>query len=131
MSRNKYTTKGPGDLPEPTDDPRSPAYDSSHDEAVEDRKNEIVSELLTDERFVRDSLSYFFTIGSEDQLEDAINRFFNRFDASSNEKMAEAALELFDTLYNVVNTDATEEAQTRVDREIDEARTDPRDYGFD
>ena len=50
----KYTNKGPGDLPEPTDDPSSPAYDSTADEAADEALTEAREQLVTLPTFIAD-----------------------------------------------------------------------------
>lgn len=116
---SRYPTKGPGDLPEPTNVPGSPAYDDSRDEWIAERADELADEYRRDSQKVSDSLSHFFTLGAGDVLETALLRFYMGFDGRSNEAMAAVALELFETLDGHVSQDVKGQAELDAESERD------------
>ena len=126
------TTKGPGDLPGDSGHPNSPYYDSSRDEWIEERADELADDLEKDEGAIRDELSYFFTVGAGDQLEDELLRFYTATRAAdSNESLARAAHGLWRLLDAHISTAllARAETQAELDRDAwEEAQAEMRDH---
>lgn len=109
---------GPGDLPGDSSHPNSPDYDSSREEWIEDRADELLHDYAKDESAVSDELGYFFTIGSGDQLENALLRFYMAADsARSNEALALAATELYKLLDGRVTAELKGRAETDAELE--------------
>lgn len=114
------TSIGPGDLPEPTNVPGSPAYDDSREEWIEERADELADDLEKDEGAIRDELSYFFTIGAGDQLEDELLRFYTATRAAdSNESLARAAHGLWRLLDTHISTALLARAETQAELDRD------------
>lgn len=110
----------PADMNPDSSDPRSPYYDSSREEWIEERMDTLVDQLEKDEQAVRDELGYFFTVGSEDALEDELLRFLLAYrSARTNEAMALAGHGLFKLLDGHVSAELLSRAQTQaeIDRE--------------
>jgi hypothetical protein len=53
---SRYPTKGPGDLPEPTNVPGSPAYDDSREEWIAERADELFDERMASPEAVTDAV---------------------------------------------------------------------------
>ena len=117
----------PADMNPDSSDPRSPYYDSSRDEWIEARADELADDIEKDEGAIRDELSYFFTIGAGDQLEDELLRFYTATRAAdSNESLARAAHGLWRLLDTHISTALLDRAETqaeldRVQWEADQA----------
>ena len=110
----------PADMNPDSSDPRSPYYDSSRDEWIEDRADELLDDYAKDEAAVSDELGYFFTVGSGEQLEDELLRFYTATrDARSNESLALAAHGLWCLLDTHISAAllARAETQAELDRE--------------
>lgn len=121
----------PADMNPDSSDPRSPYYDDSREEWIDNRAMELAHEYERDPDKVSDSLSHFFTVGAGDELETALLRFWMAFDGSSNEAMAAAALELFQTLDGHVSPDlkALAALDAEGDRDAwDESQAEMRDH---
>lgn len=114
----------PADMNPDSSDSRSPYYDSSREEWIEERADELADDIEKDEGAIRDELSYFFTIGAGDQLEDELLRFYTATrDADSNESLARAAHGLWRLLDTHISTALLGRAETQaeIDREKWEA----------
>lgn len=117
----------PADMNPDSSDPRSPYYDSSREEWIADRADELLHDYAKDESAVSDELGYFLTIGSGDQLENALLRFYMAADsARSNEALALAATDLYKLLDGRVTAELKGRAETdaeleRVQWEADQA----------
>ena len=110
----------PADMNPDSSDPRSPYYDSSRDEWIEERADELADDLEKDEGAIRDELSYFFTIGAGDQLEDELLRFYTATrSADSNESLARAAHGLWRLLNTHIITALLGRAETQAELDRD------------
>ena len=108
----------PADMNPDSSDPRSPYYDSFRKEWIAERADELLHDYAKDEAAVSDELGYFFTVGSGDQLEDALLRFYMAADsARSNEALALAATELFKLLDGHVTAELKGRAETQAELE--------------
>lgn len=110
----------PADMNPDSSDPRSPYYDSSREEWIADRADELADDLEKDEGAIRDELSYFFTIGAGDQLEDELLRFYTATRAADgNESLARAAHGLWRLLDTHISTALLGRAETQAELDRD------------
>lgn len=110
----------PADMNPDSSDARSPHYDSSREEWIEERADELADDLEKDEGAIRDELGYFFTVGAGDQLEDELLRFYTATRAAdSNESLARAAHGLWRLLDTHISTALLGRAETQAELDRD------------
>jgi len=98
------------------------------EEWVDDYAHSLYDQRIQDSSRVRDEISWFFTIGSGDTLEEAATDFYQAFDAAqTNEAMAAAGLALFMTLQGRVATAIRAEAMLDAEAAYERATARPDD----
>lgn len=118
---SSYDAWRTGEIGASTSDPRSPAYDSSRDEALDERATELTEQRMSD----HDAL----TAACEDVLgfsdwTDTIASDMAQVLASSDAAFEAEAVRFFSLLYKRVERDIREAAEAEAEREAEQADED-------
>ena len=111
---HKYPTKGPGDLPEPTDTPGSPAYDDSRDEWIAERADELADERLASAEAMTDAVEE--VLGFSDWT-DALAGDMAAVLMASDAAFEAEVVRFFSKLYQRVEKDIRAVAETEAEAE--------------